>query len=263
MMLNIFKIKRWAGIFVACFLPAISFYIGMMYGLLFGIGAFFISSIISIFASSMLLRNPFTQMLEGKGLLTLKIDSTGVIQPFIMSLHQPYVKSILNREKIDDVYDRETVLSTSPPLKMGEVKINSETNEIDIKLKTNEFNRARFQMFQYPTLIYNAQLKSLVTKEFISSREKEAFAEHGILYLNRKMEELTSQIRDFGRYIVEMTKPKTSLLKSKWIWIIIIGLMVFVAVMLGYPLIKEFMASSGIGNVFSGVTNNPNPVVPR
>ena len=52
--------------------------------------------------------------------------------------------------------------------------------------------------------------------------EKDTFAEHGVLYLNRKMEELTSVVRDFGRHVVETLKPKQSLFKNKWVIVIII-----------------------------------------
>lgn len=250
-MLNVFKIKRYAGLFLAGFLPTISFYIGMMYGLFIAIPCFIVSSVVSILIASLIIKNPFTSMLEGKGLMTFHIDSTGVVRPFIMDLQQPYVKAQSGSQLIDDVYDRESVLQLSPAVQKGVFKVEETENaksgdkEIHMILTSEEFNKARFQLWQYPLLIYNAQIKSLVTKEFLSQNEKQAFSEHGILYLNRKMEELTSLIRDFGRYIVELSKPKTSILKSKWFIAILIGVIVIIVGILGYPLIQQFLGKGG------------------
>ena len=256
-MLNLFKLKRWAALFLAGFLPTIAFYIGMMYGIFIAIPCFIVSAVISILIASLILKNPFTSMLEGQGLLTFHIDSTGVVRPFLMALDQPYVRSKQGNTLIEDVYDRECVLSVAPPSKCGllETKENAQGDkEIHIILNSNDFNKARFQMWQYPLLIYNGQLKSLVTKEFLSQNEKQAFSEHGILYLNRKMEELTSLIRDFGRYIVELSKPTTSIFKSKWFWIVIIFVGVVIAGLFGYPIIQQLMGKTG-SSAISAISN--------
>ena len=77
---------------------------------------------------------------------------------------------------------------------------------------------------------------------------KETFAEHTVLYLNSKMKELTSAVRDFGRYVVETLKPKTNLLQSKLFWfIVIIGLVLIGA--LFFPAILE-----AIGGAWQGGT---------
>jgi hypothetical protein len=90
-----------------------------------------------------------------------------------------------------------------------------------IELSEKEYNSGRFALFHYPCIIWNSQVGSILTKDFLSEAEKTTFAEHTIIYLNRKMEELTSIVRDFGRYVVELTKPQGAGLGNKWVWIIV------------------------------------------
>lgn len=260
--LNVFRIKSYAALFAVGFLPTIAFYIGTMYHLLVGLACFLVASIVGILIGRLILKNPFTEMLEGSGIMTFHIDSTGIIRPFIMKMAQPFVRARIGNALVEDVYDRETVLQMTEPITGGtfikQKTADGKDYEIDIKITTETFNKTRFAMFQYPVLLYNGQIKSLVTKEFLSSQEKVAFSEHGILYLNRKMEDLTSAMLNFGRYIVDLSKPKSDFLKSKWFMIIIIAVVIFVMVALGWPLLKQLMGSGGgsmlsaMGGIFKG-----------
>ena len=258
-MLNPFVIKKYVALLVCGFLPILGYAIGLMYwkfigALLVGLGCLLLSIILSV----LLLKDPFRIMVEGKGLLVLDLNSTGIIQPFIMKVHQPYVEGKIFGEKVNDVYDRDTVVQLAEPIQSGNAHITKEG--IDIKLTQDEFNKLRFGLYHYPTLIYNGQIKSLITKDFLSEQEKKSFAEHGILYLNRKMEELTSIVRDFGRYIVELTKPKSSIFQSKWFWIILIVGIGLIAILMGKPILEQIM---GKGSETLSNTLGNNPVVPR
>lgn len=264
MALNVFVIKKWSALLLAGFLPTIAFAIGLLfYSFWIGLIMFLMVALFGVLIGSMVLKNPFTDMLEGKGLMVLNIDSTGIIKPFIVGLDQPYVRGRLGSNKVDDVYNRETVLSLAQPVKQGvayPVKAK-EGGGMILRIPQKEFNASRFGIFHYPCLIYNAQVKSLVTKDFLSGREKEAFAEHGVLYLNRKLEELTSSVRNFGRHIVDLTRPKTELLKNRWVQVIIMIMIIVLIALFAKPLIQQI--SSGGGTVGGALGGLSNPVTPR
>lgn len=263
-MISLFLVRKYAGLLLSCFLPTMAFAIGsVFYSFWVGLICFGVAVIVALIATSVILRNPFTQMLEGKGLLTFNIDSTGVIRPFLMAVQQPFVKAKGRDGLIEDVYDRSSVLQLDEPVKAGKVVIDKDEKGeeiINITLNKGEFNHRRFGLYQFPVLIYNGQMKSLVTKEFLSEEEKRAFAEHGILYLNRKMEELTSLMRDFGRYVVELTKPKASLLKNKWVWLGLVALIIILAILFGKPLFEQLFT---VGSKVTGGLGSTSPVVPR
>jgi hypothetical protein len=94
-------------------------------------------------------------------------------------------------------------------------------------------------------LLYNEQIGAFITKEFLSNIEKDTFAEHTVLYLNRIMEELTSVMRDFARYVIESLKPKGSIFGSKWFWIIILIVGLILAGLLAPSLIKSIKGMMG------------------
>ena len=75
--------------------------------------------------------------------------------------------------------------------------------------------------------------------------------------LNRRMEELSRDIKNFGRYVVELTKPVGRLLQNKWFWIIIVILVVILGLLFAPAIIKSFMTT------WEGATNAGGPIVPR
>lgn len=260
-MINPFKIKKFAAFILAAFLPAITFYIGVVYySFMIALIMLLFTSGLVLFLGSILISNPFRSMLEGKGLLVFNIDSTGVIRPFNVYLNQPYVKGKLGKDEVNDVYDRAAVASLAEPGKKGGTG-SWKDGKLNIELDENEFNKNRFGMYQYPVLIYNSQVKSLLTKDFLSDQEKSSFAEHGVLYLNRKMEELTSIIRDFGRYVVELTKPKDNIFQKAWFWIVIVVVIAIIIALFAKPLISTISGTaSNAGTAIQGASG---AVIPR
>lgn len=244
-MLNPFMIKKYSALLLACFFPVIAFAVGIMfYNYWIALACFFVATIIMVFIGNMLLKNPFSMMLEGKGILVFNLDSTGIIKPFIVNVISPFIKGKVDGEDIFDVYDRETVMNLATPGAAGKCVVKD--NEFFFKISEDEFNKSRFGFYQYPVLIWNNQIKSLLTKDYLSEQEKQSFAEHGVLYLNRKLEELTSVVRDFGRYVVELTRPKDSIFSKPWFWwlIVMIALGILGAIF-ARPIFNAIMSAGG------------------
>lgn len=250
MAFNPFIIKKWGALLLVGFLSTLSYMIGqaMYRNFTYALGFFGVGLILGVFLANLMLKNPFTLMLEGKGILCLNLDSTGIIKPFIVGVQSPYIYGKLGNEEVKDVFDRETIFSlavpekkgTASPIEEGELK-----GGINISVNEEEYNKARFALFHYPCIIYNAQIKSLLTKDTLSELEKDTFAEHSVIYLNRKMEELSSSLRDFARYVVETLKPKSSIFASKWfIWIVIVLIIILVA-LFAPAVIKQMSGFAG------------------
>lgn len=282
MFLNPYTLKKYGAFVLAGFLPLVSFMMTMLYykNVWIGLSVSMVALVISLMLGMLLIKNPFTSMLEGKGLLVFDISSTGIIHPFIMWLEQPYIKGVLNKKPIADIYDRSCVYNLAAPQEFGkpinklnpfnwfkkkvELKTNiTEDSEvilqpseigkaildekkdmISLKLKLDEYHKNKFGLLQYPVLIYNSQIGSLISKDFLADQEKFVFAEHLLLYLNRKIEELNSLMRDFVRYIVEQLKPKGQgfLAGKGWIlWIIVIAGFIVLAALFARPVYESIM----------------------
>lgn len=255
-LINPFVLRKYAAMIFGPLLTVMLFYIAtIFYGLLIGIVFYLVGIILGAMVGNLLLKTPFSIMLEGKGLLCFNYDSTGILRPFIVSLKSPYIVGKYNKKKVQDVFDRSTVINLAAPVKNAkpaemivEPPKEGEPDKrggIRIELDEKEYNKARFGLFHYPVLIWNDQIKSIITKDWLGNKEKEVFAEHGVLYLNRTMENLTSYVRDFGRYIVEVLKPKESIFKNKWVIIVIVIFLIVLAAMFAPAIINAIKGTAG------------------
>ena len=254
MVLNQFVIKEYAALILASFMSVILFVVGnIYYGLLGGIGFMFAGMLLGVLIGVKLLTNPFSKMLKGKGLLVLNLDSTGVLRPFIVGLSSPYIKGVLNGEVIEDVFDRDAVFNLATPVDNSSTAFANERGGLTIDIDEQEYNQGRFALFHFPVLFWNDQIKSIITKDFLANEEKNAFANHSVLYMNRKMQELTSDIKNFARHIVDSLKPKTNIFQAKWVMYVIIGVIVLL-IILFFPTIMNLFG--GATSAVSGATSS-------
>jgi hypothetical protein len=264
--MNIFNIKKIIALTVPGLITTLSFFIVFQfYGLLWACGAMILGVIVSFFLSSALIKNPFLDMLEGRGLLVLSEDSTGIIQPFIVRVNPPNAEGNIKGEMVKDAWDRNATFTLSSPVAVQNGASFDEKGNMSIQIDNKYFNRARFGLYQYPVLIYNNMLKSFVTKDYLSATEKNMLSEHFILNANRQMEQLSGYMRDFGRGIVELHKPKDkSLLSGKMVWIIVIVLIIIIGILFAKPIYQSFINFGG-GAVESAkiATQNSNIITPR
>lgn len=264
-MLNMFKLRKWTAFLLVGLSSVIGFYMGLVfYGFLWGLIIMLVCNLVFSLVGNMLIATPFRAMIEGKGVLVLNLDSTGIIKPTIVGLQSPFLRGKMGKKEINDVWNRSTVMQLETPRKSNKVAKVNDRGGLTIDIDEKKFNEARFALFHYPVLIYNDQIESLLTKDFLSEKEKGTFAEHGVLFLNRRIEELTMQIRNFGRYVVESTRPKGNLLQNKWFWIVIVGLIVLM-ILLFLPSIVDMFSSmwKGTSGAVSTGVRASNTVVPR
>lgn len=256
-MINPYVVKKWGALLLTGLFTTIAFFIGLrFFSFTYALGIMGLGLVISALIANGLLDNPFRAMLEGKGILTLNIDSTGILRPFIMRVNPPYVEGQLGNKLASDIFDRETVLNLAAPQEAGTVtqgKGKDGEVRIALVLSEEEYNRGRFALFHFPVIIFNEQINSILTKDFLSEGEKTAFAEHGVLYLNRKMEELTTVIRDFGRHVVEQLKPKGVPISKTALTIIVIVALILLLILFAPSLLPQLKQAAGtLGGAAAG-----------
>ncbi|WP_456477609.1 hypothetical protein [Geoglobus ahangari] len=268
-MINFFKVKKYAGFFMMAFFPTLAFFVALLrlgdfiYATLAFLGVTFLMMLIA----SRLISHPLLQLLEGKGFLAIKLDSTGVINPFICQVVPPYVKGRLGKNKeVEDVWDRKAVYYLKPPEK-GKMAIaeDQEGNKYEVIIlgKAGEDKHDKLFGFEgFPTFIYNEPLGTFITKQALAKFEDEALVKHKIFYVSKKIDELLMVIRDFARYVVEQTRPKKAFFGlGNWFWLIVLAILALLAILL-LPMVMD---------MFSGATRaiapvqpvNPAPVSPR
>jgi len=261
MALNLYKVKKYAALGICGFIPTILFLFGIQgFTFIEALGFFALGLIVAVVIANKMLANPFTDMLEGKGLMVLGLDSTGVIPSFIAKVKEPFLTANFNGKSIVDIFDRKLIQYFRPPVHVeAEKELNvtrTYTNEdgekvtekgdyLTIHLPLKQEAKAMFSFMHYPMLIYNKNLETFVTKEMLESKEALVFKEHLVLYLLKKVENLTDTVRDFARHVIEQSKPGLlgRLFGSGAItWIIIIAVVIVLGVLL-FPIIIDMYVS--------------------
>lgn len=262
-MINTFVLRKYITLILAPFLSVIFFFIGdTFYGFWWGIGLLFVGLLMSVLLGNVLLKNPFTALLEGKGLLVFDINSTGVIRPFIVGVNNGMVEGEFRGKFIQDVFNRKAVYNLASPKKAVKgVATPNKNGGLDVKIGEEDYNRGRFSLFHYPVLIYNSQLKSIVTKDFLADQEQTYFIEHVSLYLSHKVRDLSSNVTHFARHVIESLKPRGKL-TSNWVFWVAIFL-VAILVMAILPKILGLFGGTGdiLGGAFGSAKSAVTPVV--
>jgi len=254
-MINPFVLKKFMALLLPPLITTTSFYVGLTFyrSIWFGIAFMLGGMLISVIIANMLLNNPFRAMLEGKGLMMLDINSTGIMQPYIMRLELPFIKGNKGDKEIKDTFDREKIVNLAPPIsckkttakldKEGGVSIDLET----LKLEKEKLNQSRFAFFHFPVILYNSVIKSVVDKNFLSENEQEAFTDHLAYHLLNSLEETSNTLRHLTRYVAEQLRPVQQLFKNKWVLVLVIVIvLIFIGVLVwkGAPMFSNAFASS-------------------
>lgn len=264
-MINPFILKKWGALLLTGLMTTIFFAVGVVfYNFYIGLALMAAGLITSVIAANLMLKTPFSDMLEGKGILAIDINSTGILQPFIVAVQSPFIRARVKGKVIEDVFNRKTVNQIKPALKKpGKVSVTN--GKVSFELSQEEFNDARMAMYQYPVIFFNSQLGTVITKEFLSTQEKEAFAEHQLIYLNHKNQELSSLIRDFARHVINELKPQGNLLANKWLWLAV-GALIIILIVLFAPAVLDAIggfSSSGAGQAIASAQDATQSVTVR
>lgn len=262
-MANFYTIKRYMAITVSGALPIIAYQLALLKtDLLIALVAGLGTLVLCIPICSFVLRNPYTDWLEGKGILLNNLDSTGLVLPVNIKVRNDSIFGRIAGQDIEDIFNRETVHQMKDPItakvKGAEVIVNNKKYFL-WALDEEEFNGARHSLVSKPFIIWNNQTKSLVTKDWWSSQEKDLFAEHVLLRVDRRLAEVSLVMKNMSRNVINLAlKPQGGLLTKWWFWLIVaVGLGVLMLVV-GPIVMKVFQNITGAAGDAIG-----NSVTPR
>jgi len=230
-MLNIFKIKR----LVSYFIPSI-FSLGTFIILILTGGGLLLALIGSIFVGLALgygmyrwTKHPIISTIEGEGILTLVIDSKGVIRSYLARI----------------IKDADTVRLLLPTGR-------------ELLFKRDEMVYLMFGSdIGLPIIVYNEVLGMPLTKEDLMYKEK-LYLNHTALEIYHKVSELSRYMRDFARYIVEQMRPKRLGIFGDWKTIIII---IIIILIIGV-IVMTFLGGGGIVQTPQVVQPTINATIP-
>lgn len=210
-MINPFKLKKWGALLIAGILPVLFFYLILVTnGLFYALGAMLVGCLLGVLIGTSLLKNPFSDVLEGKGLLTLNLTSTGIIQAFILPFNKNFVKGYLNGEEVQDYFDREATAVINPPkvVKGVNTVMKTEDGGLLFKIDGDKLSDSRFAFNQFPVLIYNSMSGTFFSKDQLAEFEKKIISYNKLVFLIKRVEDLTMSVKNFARHIVDNLKPK-------------------------------------------------------
>lgn len=207
-----------------------------------------VTAVILMFVGNRLLRHAFTTMLEGKGLVTLILDSTGVIGSFNVQVNAPKMQGVdpAGNPIIEDIYDVDLLhrLMVPKDVTMGEavtfekdeesgnIKFGEKVNVIVLPEGDKKYDNT-FMFENRPVFIFNKVMGKFLSRDSLAKFEKDMEIKHNALNILRKVQETDTSFRNFGRYIGENIKPvKKGLFASPIIKWILIGVVVFLVIMI-------------------------------
>ena len=261
MNLNMFKVKKWGCYFLLGYLPVLMYMLVMLqtYDLILSAFVAIIGIVLAgVLVNIILMRDAFIKMLEGAGLLVGTLDSTGFFQLFTVNVDPPNIRGQYGpKRKVDTVFDRDMVLNLLVPKKGTLVKATMidengtpcGTVEVLKMPDPKERQDNMFSMLSRPMFIYNKIIDSFLSKQVLSKQEKEVMIKHAALNLLKKTENLSNNIRDFARYVVEQTRPRMGFLQGRGKWLLIIAAVVIVIILMALigPSLLSFGSSAGSG----------------
>lgn len=255
-MINPYVIKKWGSLIVASLLPSFFFVLMMSsLGFLWAIIGMLVGALLAIMVGSMMLKNPFSDLLEGKGLLSLNLTSTGILQAFIMPFDKNFIRGYLNGEEVEDYFDRESTFLMNAPKKAASVVHKSENGDLLFKVSNKELQDSRFAFNQYPVLIYNSMSNSFFSKKQLGDFEKKIISYNKLIFLTKKVEDLTVSVKNFARHIVDTLKPKKNG-GALPMWVMMIIIVVVIA------FVVWMVISSGGAGAIGGAINAAGSSIP-
>lgn len=265
-MFNPYVIRRHFANLLVGTLPLCAFVYGVY---TFGLNnAIFIGAsvlLVCMIASAKMTNHEFRDMLEGKGIITVKLESTGVFDFRVLQVANGRIFGNLWGKNINEPYNPELLYTLYAPeihdngysvVKYKDAVKNVEKDLLVIDIE--KFRRYKFGFKQYPMLVYNSVTKTLLTKGDLGDIEK-MIASHNVFVANERAKDLNRSLLDFSRAVVDKEFSLKGVEFGKWlIYLLIGGIIAFFV----WQLLQGGggAISNAIGNVADVGGNIVNPV---
>ena len=235
------------------------FYIAAIIPLFIGITAFFLTGgkvidtalviaafiLIAPFILSKMFNHPFLKVLEGEGLPILSFGSSGIIQPYLATPRTPEMSFTIFGKKITQMLSRPAGFSLRPA---KPAVLEESADELVIRIPKKNIEDKVFNVLGRPGFVYNEATATLITKDLLSEKERGLFVDHNALYIVRKIEEVSSNIKENADLAIALLGKKKMNIPPWLIYIAIAGA-VLLLLYLAWPSIQGFLGGvSGVGS---------------
>jgi len=246
-------------IFIMIFLSSVEFIIVDPIYLVIALMASLLVAVILIIMGGRMLRHPFISMLEGKGLLSMILDSTGLVGLFNVVVDAPRMKGIFpvkGVEEVEDTYNtdlmhrlfvpRDAKLTKAVSFKHddnGNVVVDRYVDVLVLPTGDEKYDHL-FSLENRPTFIYNKVIGKFMSRDGLAKFEKDLMLKHNALNILRKVQEIDVNFRNFARYTGELLKPeKKGIFANPIIKYILIGLVVLMIIVIMMLFLPAFLES--------------------
>lgn len=271
-MMNINKFRRNFGLVILGCLPTVLFVLGttIFFDLFYGIFLMMVGILVGSLVAIHFLKHPFHDMVYGKGLGTMVLDSTGLILPLLADVSErPYIRTRIKGVLKESIYNRDIVHYLNPPVKTEIVRINetvletdpatNETYEVETGKVTSWIrlpdsseigfqNNVKYSLGgSIPFLIYNGVIDEFLSKDSLARFEHDSFEKMLALNTQQKLNDILRNIRDFARYSVRSFGEQKGFFANRpWMKWVVIAAVAFIFIMVAV------VAFGNLGNL-SGV----------
>ena len=248
--INEFYLKRVIGFMIAGSVPLLTYMLLLNSGNI-AIFAGLASILVCVFIGLTISKNVFTDMVEGKGILTLDLTSKGVARFFLVKLKGKQVKGKLDGIDIRGFFNRKMLTLIKAPEKVsGEV---TEEGNLTITIPEEKAKEARFVQGDYGMFFYNSILDEFITKEMLFEKEEHVFTDHTILETKKAFLLAEQHLQPFTRMFMEQFNPKKFDFFKSPIAIFLIVIIFLIAAAVAFPMIQ---------NLWVGISGSANAILP-
>ncbi len=205
-------------------------------------------------AAAQLLKNQWTKIAENQGIPVLTFGSGGVINQYIAKPKNPEELTFtLHGKKITIPISRQAAFYLRPP---QDANYTTTQDKIIIEIPKKDAEKNIFTIFGKTGFVFNEQMGTIITKDFVTDREKDLYLEHNALYITRKIEEISKNIKENADYAIALLGRKKLDLPD-WAKLILVGLGLAVIIYFAWPIITSAIsgASSGAAKVAETTTS--------
>ena len=258
-----YRIKKIVMLLVLGLVPGALYpFLIVWSGMMMGTAIFIAIAVLFVVITIRVLHHPLLTVIEGKGMMAGTFDSSGRVELFNVAYsNPPILEGKYKGKDIETIFDRSLVhdlILHDDKAVMQKAKVvdkeGKPVKEVEVLVLPERKDEYVFALEKrYPFFIFNKNLGVFLSKESLSNLEKNIFAKHLILELLRKTAELANYMRDFGRYVIEATKPRRlslrELVRKWWFWFIIIIVLLYANILdyTVFPIIRILM------NILTGI----------
>ena len=227
------------------------FFGGIFSGLIIGIICLFPLYIMV----SGFLNDPLFQIVDGKGILCIGMDSTGFATPYNAEVSLPNIFMKVRGKTVDGTFDRKITSYLGDPEKAN-YYIEEKTGDLYIRLPKKDIKKKEQRLSgARPMFFYNEKTNTFWDKDIMAGMESKTITENlSVLTLSR-VRTFIDAVGVLNKHFADLHKPNKMLdfLNNPWIKAIIIILLIVVVLMFLLPNIPKLIG--GAEGVFGTVVD--------